>query len=99
MTIPKLTNISIAQFEAFLELAKCTYIDTNAGHVKYYRGDLRRPIIFQTHKKPIPEFIILNNLRILGYSKKDFFDILNGKVVIERDGILFKKVPVQLDKK
>ncbi len=86
MSKRKLNNISIAKFESFLELAKCNYIKTNAGHVKYSRCDLNRPIIFQTHVKPIPEFIIKNNLRTLGYTTDDFFDILEGKKVVERIG-------------
>lgn len=82
MTTRKLNNISISEFESFLELAKCTYVGTNSGHIKYTRCDLRRPIIFQTHEKPIPEFIIKNNLRILGYDKNDFFDILEGRKTV-----------------
>jgi hypothetical protein len=84
-----LRNISIAQFEAFLELALCKYIHTKDGHAKYTRSDLRRPVIFQTHIDPVPEFIIQNNLRILGYNKKTFFDILEGKVVVKRNGNSF----------
>jgi hypothetical protein len=95
MSTKKLSNISVAEFEAFLELAQCNYIDIKAGHVKYYRCDLRRPIIFQTHIKPIPEFIILNNLRILGYSKSDFFNILQGKVKVERNGANFLMIEVE----
>lgn len=84
MSIRKLNNISIAKFETFLDLAKCKNIKTNSGHVKYSRCDLNRPVIFQTHLKPIPEFIIKNNLRTLGYSTNDFFDILEGRKVVER---------------
>lgn len=82
MTIRSLKNISLAKFEGFLDLAHCNYISTTGGHIKYTRCDLRRPIIFQSHVKPIPEFIIKNNLRILGYSKNDFFDILEGKKTV-----------------
>jgi hypothetical protein len=65
------------------------YIHTKDVHAKYTRVDLRRPIIFQTHIDPIPEFIIQNNLRILGYSKKNFFEILESKIVVKRDGNTF----------
>jgi hypothetical protein len=38
------------------------------------------------HIQPIPEFIILNNLRVLSLTKKDFFDILDGaKIVVKND--------------
>ena len=84
MSTQKLNNITIAKFEAFLELTQCNYIETNSGHIKYTRCDLRRPIIFQSHINPVPEFILKNNLRVLGYSKKDFFEILNGSMKVER---------------
>ena len=40
------------------------------------RSDLTRPIIVQTHESPVTEFIIMNALRNLGLTKKDFFNIL-----------------------
>ena len=86
MTIPQLNNISIAEFQAFLELAQCKYIDIKGGHEKWTRSDLRRPIIFQTHINPIPEFIVRNNLRSLGCSKADYHSILNCKKVVEKNG-------------
>lgn len=89
MSTKNLKNISIAQFQAFLELALCNFIHINGGHEKWTRADLLRPIIFQTHEKPIPEFIIKNNLRILGYSKKEFFGILEGKLQVIRQGDKF----------
>ena len=48
----------------------------NAGHEKWTRRDLTRPIIVQTHIDPVPEFIIKNALRSLNLTRKDFFDIL-----------------------
>jgi len=89
MSSHHLRNISIAQFQAFLELAKCEYKHTNAGHEKWTRTDLRRPIIFQTHKDPIPEFIVQNNLRVLEYNKKIFFDILESRKIVKRKGDSF----------
>lgn len=85
MTIPKLKNISISKFESFLELAGCKFVRKNGGHCVYSRSDLTRPLVFQSHIDPVPEFIILVLLRGLGYSKRDFFDILNGnKVVVKQ---------------
>lgn len=89
MSTKKLSNISIAKFQAFLDLCKCKQIGINGGHEKWTRADLTRPIIFQTHIEPIPEFIIKNNLRGLGYTKKQFFEILEGKVTVERNGNSF----------
>jgi len=86
MSTRKLSNISVAQFEAFLELALCKWIRIEGGHQKWTRSDLHRPVIFQTHIDPVPEFIIKNNLRILGYSRNDFFDILECKKKVVKVG-------------
>lgn len=84
MSTRHLRNIDISQFESFLELALCRYIGIKNGHAKYFRADLGRPIIFQTHIDPIPEFIVKNALRTLEISKKDFWEILEGQKVVKR---------------
>ena len=84
MTIKQLKNISISQFESFLELAHCKFIKSEKGHAKYTRSDLNRPVIFQNHIDPIPEFIIKNTLRLFPYNKDDFYDILEERKVVER---------------
>ena len=72
-------------FESFLELAQCNDICAKGGHhQKWTRSVLNRPIIFQKTIDPVPEFIIHNNLRILGVSKKQFFEILESvKAVVK----------------
>lgn len=92
MSTKHLRNISLSQFQSFLELVHCKYIDTKGGHEKWSRADLFRPIIVQTHISPIPEFIIKNNLRVLGYSKDDYFEILEFKkeVIKENDTYIIK---------
>jgi hypothetical protein len=74
----KLSNISLNEYRQFLQNAGCTYYKTNGGHEHWRREGLLRPITFQTHIDPVPEFIIQNALRALGLSKKDFHIILNG---------------------
>jgi hypothetical protein len=86
MSTQNLKNISINEFKAFLELVLCKFITIKGGHEKWTRTDLNRPIIFQTHINPIPEFIIKNNLRVLNYSKNDYFDIINGKKEVVKEG-------------
>ena len=54
----------------------CTLIRTNAGHEIWGQKGLSRPIVFQTHINPVPEFIIKNSLRALGISKNDFWKTL-----------------------
>ncbi len=84
MTTQHLRNISVKKFQAFLDIVQCRYIKTKGGHEKWTCSDLTRPIIFQTHIDPISEFIVKNNLRILGYSKKEFFQIMNGEKIVKR---------------
>ncbi len=89
MTARHLRNISIAEFQSFLELAQCKFVGINGGHEKWTRADLRRPIIFQTHIDPIPEFIIQNILRIMGYNKKTYFEIMESRKRVLRKGNTF----------
>lgn len=92
MSTRKLSNISISQFESFLELAHCKFVKNEKGHCKYIRADLLRPIVFQNHINPIPEFIIKNLLRLFPYTKDEFFDILEGVKKVERIGNKFALV-------
>ncbi len=85
MSTRKLSNVSIAEFETFLDLAQCKFVGVNGGHNKWTRSDLYRPIIFQTHIEPIPEFIVRNLLRIMSYSKADYFDILECRKKVFRN--------------
>jgi hypothetical protein len=55
----------------------CSLSRKNAGHEIWVRTDLTRPIVFQTHINPIPEFILKNALKSLEISKKDFWTIIN----------------------
>ncbi len=47
-------------------------LNTEGGHVKYTRNDLRRPIIIQTHISPVPTFIVSQILKHLGFNKTSF---------------------------
>lgn len=76
MSTHKLCNVSLDDYREFLRKAGCNHIRTEGGHEVWSRKDLLRPIIVQTHKTPVPEFIIRNALRTLGLTKKDFFYIL-----------------------
>ncbi|SEP42256.1 hypothetical protein ACFGVS_26985 [Mucilaginibacter sp. AW1-7] len=87
MSTRHLRNISISQFESFLELALCQFKKNEKGHCQYTRADLNRPIVFQNHIDPIPEFIVKNLLRLFPYSKDDYFDILEGTKIVNRKSL------------
>ncbi len=84
MSTRHLRNIFISQFESFLELALCELVGIKGGHCKYSRDDLRRPVIFQTHIQPVPEFIVKNALRALSISKEQFWDIMEGHLEVRK---------------
>jgi hypothetical protein len=49
-------------------------------------------VVFLNHIDPVPEFIIRNILRLFPYSKEEFFEILEGSKVVQRDGKKFKLI-------
>lgn len=76
MSTHKLSNVSLSDYREFLSKVGCVYSKTSGGHESWKKKGLERPIIFQTHIEPVPEFVIKNALRSLGLTKKDFFKIL-----------------------
>ncbi|TAE33549.1 MAG: type II toxin-antitoxin system HicA family toxin [Cytophagales bacterium] len=77
METQNLSNILLSEYRKFLQNAGCSHYKTNSGHEHWRKEGLTRPITFQTHIDPVPEFIIQNALRTLGLTKKDFHDLLN----------------------
>ncbi len=94
MSTQHLRNISISQLESFLELCQCKFIKNKKGHIQYTRSDLTRPLPFQNHIEPVPEFIVQNLLRGLGYTKKDFFEILEHKKEVVKTGADFTIIEI-----
>lgn len=80
MSTTRLGNVTIAVFEEFLAEMGCVKVASgNTGHYKWKREGCLRSIVFQTHKEPMPEFVIENNLRNIGITKKQFRDWLNAR--------------------
>ena len=76
MSTQKLTNVSLSDFRKFLEKIGCKHVRTNGGHEIWEKEGLTRPLIIQTHVKPIPQFIIQSLLRDLGMTKEDYFETM-----------------------
>lgn len=89
MSTRKLSNIPLKEFQAFLELAGCTYIHTKGGHEKWTRSDLFRPIIIQSHIDPVPERITRNLIKLLGLTREDYLEIMNGKKKVKKEKVRF----------
>lgn len=73
-----LANITIAEFRSVLLRLGLTQCRTKGGHESWMKKGMTRPVIFQTHIEPIPEFIVRNNLRNIGISKQEFLNILEN---------------------
>lgn len=65
------SNISPALFRKFLESIGLSFSHIKGGHEVWKKEGILRPIVFQTHIDPIPEFIVLNNIRTAGATKKE----------------------------
>jgi hypothetical protein len=74
-----LKNISPKLFREYLEWKGLKKIRTTAGHEIWAGRSVKRPVVFQTHIDPVPEFIIRNNLRTLGVDRDDFIEFLKGE--------------------
>lgn len=72
MSTQKLFNVSLAEFRRFLQNAGCHQHRVKGRHEHWVKPGLTRPITFQTHIDPVPEFIIRNALRTSGVSREDF---------------------------
>lgn len=70
----KLSNITLDEFRAFMRAKGLTMQRTNGGHEMWSREGMPRPVVFQTHIDPLPEFVVKNNLNAIGVSRKDFLD-------------------------
>lgn len=81
------SNISIADFREFIAQKGLSKVDSgNTGHEKWHRDGVMRPVVFQTHIDPIPEFIIRNNLRNMGLTLPDLRKWLKDRDSKKRGG-------------
>lgn len=70
-----LTPIHWKRFEKFLLFVGCRFEREKGDHRIYWREDLKRPVVIPRDKE-LPVFIIRNNLRILGITPEEYFEIL-----------------------
>lgn len=80
-------NISIADFRLFLSDKGLKEVESgNTGHEKWNKEGMLRPVVFQTHIDPIPEFIVRNNLRNMGLTAADLRAWLKARDTKKRSG-------------
>ena len=75
----KLSNITLDEFRAFLKAKGLTMQRTNGGHEMWSREGMLRPVVFQTHIDPLPEFVVKNNLAAIDVSRKEFLEFFENK--------------------
>lgn len=81
MTKPKLSNVKLSTLRNFLKSEGLNRIDKNkgrGGHEKWSSKKCTRPIIFQSHIDPVPEFIMIQISRHLNMSKKEMSEKLRN---------------------
>ena len=71
-----LSNVSISEFRAIMLLLGLTRVRTKGGHEAWMKAGMTRPAIVQTHVDPVPEYVLRNNLRIIGVSREEFLELL-----------------------
>ena len=79
MSTHKLVNISLSELETFLTSCGCKHVGIRGGHSKWEKEGLTRPIIYQTHKDPVPVHIVRGILRDLGMTPQDYFEQMSKK--------------------
>lgn len=73
--MPKKQTITNRQFQQFLIYVGCSLKRSKGDHFVYVRSGLIRPVIIPKDN-PLPQFIIRNNLKLLGISWEEFFEII-----------------------
>ncbi len=51
---------------------------TKGSHESWAKSGMLRPVIIQTNKKELPEFIFKNNLKTIGKTQAQFFATLKS---------------------
>lgn len=74
MSTKKLKNLTLRDIRAFLILKGCVKDRTSGGHEAWRKSGLARPIIIQTHKKPVPEHVVRSIIKDLGISREEFLE-------------------------
>lgn len=75
--MPKKQNVTNRQFQKFLLFVGCSLKRTHGDHFIYVRAGLTRPIVIPK-ETPLPQFVVRNNLKLLGITWEEFFTIVDA---------------------
>jgi len=73
--MPRIGSIHWKEFEKFVIFVGCKFQREKGDHRIYTKLGLKRPVVFP-RDTALPEFIILNNLRILGIGREEYLEIV-----------------------
>lgn len=73
-----LSNVTIAELRIILTKQGLRVERSKGGHEMWSKEGMSRPVVFQTHKQPIPEFVVQNAIKTLGMTKKEFIALLES---------------------
>lgn len=71
-----LSNITISEFRQVLDMFGLEKDRTKGGHEAWMKKGMLRSVVFQTHKDPVPEFVVKNAIRDLGITRREFLSVL-----------------------
>lgn len=72
----KFYNISIARYRRILAALGLTLVRTKGGHEMWFKEGMLRNVVFQTRKDPIPEIVVMSNIKTIGISNKGFEEVV-----------------------
>lgn len=73
----RLSNIPLKTLRDYLKWKGLKCYRVNSGHEIWGCTGLLRPIVFQTHVDPVPEFILMQIIRNLKADRADFIKFLS----------------------
>ena len=73
--MPRIGAIHWKKFEKFLFAVGCIFDHEKGDHRVYWKEGIKRPIVVPRYAQ-LPDFIILNNLKILGVNRKKYLAII-----------------------
>lgn len=76
--MPRITPIHYRKLAKVFEKKGFVHLRTEGDHLIYDKEGISRPVVIPKYKE-IPEFIILNNLKIAGITRKEYFKLLSKK--------------------
>ena len=74
--MPRIQSIHWKEFEKFLIKVGCEFKREKGDHRVYWKNGLKRPVVIPRDSS-LPAFI-MNNLKILGISREEYLEIING---------------------